>query len=243
MLNMKQTRLVHAQHMPVAAGFDVLDEGIALATVLVDGVACVKPATGAATEVFAGVSWSRNVMPTQVGMVVEEVIPTDLTIDLGRVPITGQINVRKTAAADGTVTVLTVVSVAAANATEIQLTAAGKLIAFAGEAGNTITATFQYTPSATEARMLQKGNTPSGQLASTQEGIIGVITNAQELSTSYFDASVDWTSVQASGAPQPVKLAANGLFTIGGSGITVPNCTILSVPGVDTPFLTLKLGQ
>jgi hypothetical protein len=101
---------------------------------------------------------------------------------------------------------------------------------------------FHYVPTANEAQMI-KGNVGYGQLSATQLGIIGVLTNNPEVSTSYFDASVDWSAASASGAPAVVSLGADGKFTVGGTGTKIANCLIVSAPGTDSPFLTLKIGQ
>lgn len=242
MLNLKETRFVHSQHLPVVDGLTIMDEGLALVAVMVDGIMKVKPSAGVAGEVFAGVSFSRNSTAAQVPGVVEEVVGADLGMDLGRAAATGQISIVLTNPATGAVRAATIVSTAPASANEVQLTPAGRLVFFAGEAGTKVRVVYQYAPSSVEAMSI-KGNMPYGMLPSSVYGIVGVLTNMQELSTSCFDASVDWTGATTAGAPQTVKLGADGRFTIGGNGVAVPNCTILKAPSVDSPFVTFKLGQ
>lgn len=240
MLNLKNTRFVNSKHLPVLPGTEIADEGIALVAVMHEGKTHVKPSTGVAGEVFAGVSFSRNVIPQFVSAVVEDVVTGSHRVALGRTPVAGQIFVTATDPATGDVTPLDVVSGSPA-AGEVQI-ANGNAIVHASVEGQVVKAAFHYVPSATEARMI-KGNLGSSQLASSVLEQIGVLTNNQELSTSYFDASVDWAGATSSGSPQVVKLGADGKFTIGGSGAVVPNCSILAAPGVDSPFLTLSIGQ
>ncbi len=242
MLNLKQTRFGNSQHLPVVDGVTIMDEGLALVAIMVNGDMKVKPSAGVAGEVFAGISFSRNSIATSAPSVIEQVVPASLGIPLGRAATAGQISIVLTDVATGIAVAATIVSVAPASANEVQMTTAGNLVFFAGRAGSKVRVVFQYTPTAVEGQAL-KGNMPLGLLPASVYGIVGVLTNMQEVSTSCYDASVDWTGATTAGAPQTVKLGANGLFTVGGTGTSVPNCTILHAPSVDSPFLTLHLGQ
>jgi hypothetical protein len=237
MLNLKQTRFVNSQHYPVVAGVEIEDEGIALSGVMVDGALHVQPSSDTGGEVFVGVSFSRNVTPQFIASVVEEVVGTDLSVALGRAAIAGQISGKLVNPSTGVATPVTFQAGAPAAATEVQINATtGVCTFYAGSAGMLFKAVFKYTPTANEAAYA-KGNATYGQLASTKLGVVGVLTNSPELSTSYFDASVDWS------AGGVVKLGDGGMFTLGGTGTAVPNCIVSGAPGVDSPFLTLKFGQ
>lgn len=224
---MKYTRVFHTEHQDVLSGIAIQEEGIALVFEKENGMTKVKPSTGSAGEIFAGVSLARNVPPEFVPNVEEFVIGAGLTQTLVRPPLAGQClikvdNVQKT-----------VVSSAPANAGEVQLV--GNVLTFyTGENGKTATTQYMYEPSVTEAPHFV-GDAIIGGLAFRSMEVIGSVVRGT-ISTNYFDAAVDWTSAMQ------VRLGVNGKFTTAGSGTIVPNATVMNAPGLDDPFLTIRLN-
>lgn len=228
MLLQKYTRQFLTEHRPVAPGVQINEEGVALVYVRVAGQSelAVAPSTGAANEVFAGFSWTRNHPPAYLPIVMEGVVPAGGKIELDRLPVTGQIGV---AVAGEPVDV---VAAAPADATEAQLVVQ-ELTFHASAVGSTYKIVMQYEPTMVEARQIL-GDMPIGGLSSNHEGVIGVLTRA-DVCTSFFDASADWNS----GELHP-SLGTDGRLTVGGTGTKVTSLVIVSAPGADVPFLTVR---
>ncbi len=229
MLNMMNTRIVDSDSAPVATGVLIAEEGVALTYVKENGVTKVQPGAGVAGEVFAGVSLSRNAPPAVMANVQEFTIPEGGIVELARTPIAGQLLIK----IDGSAA--TVVGVAPASAGEVQM--AGAEGTFHGDdIGKKAWVQYMYEPSMMEARSFV-GDIPQGiNLASTTMGVIGRITRGY-VSTNMFDASVDWSDALE------VKLGAGGVFTVGGSGITVPGAVVMNAPSSEDALLTIRLGD
>lgn len=228
MLLQKYTRQFLTEHRPVAPGVQINEEGIALVYVRVAGQSelAVAPSTGAAGEVFAGFSWTRNHPPAYLPFVQEGVVPANGKIELHRLPVTGQIGVTVEGVA------VEVVAGTPTDATEVQLVVQ-ELTFNSGSVGKTFKIVMQYEPTLVEARQIL-GDMPVGGLSSNHEGIIGVLTRA-DACTSFFDASADWNSEEL----HP-SLGADGRLTIGGTGTKVTSLVIVSAPGASIPFLTVR---
>ena len=226
MLQLRETRIVRSNHEPVLSSVTINEEGIPLVYEKEDGETKVKPATGAAGEIFAGVSLSRNAPPSSLPNVEETVIPAGLTYTLARTPITGQLLIKVNGAQ------VTVVPGAPANAGEVQI--AGPDLNFAaGTAGHTLTIQYLYTPTTIEARSII-GDVPAGGLPSTALGIVGLLKDAQ-FGTNKFDASVDWSTALYA------KLG-NGIFTVGTANDHLVNVVVKNAPNAGNPFLILSIN-
>lgn len=215
MIAQKLTRLFRTEHFPVQEGVVIQEEGMALVFVQEGGKTVVKPSTGAAGEVFAGLSQSRNSPPSFIPHVFESVIPASLVVELPRIPMAGQILVKVGG------TKLTVVADAPASASEVQLTV-DKLIFFAGEAAKSLYVQYIYEPSLAEARTVL-GDMPIGGLPSTYQGIIGVTLHGT-VGTTMYDASKDW-----SGVINP-RLGVDGRLTTDGPGTLLTNVQVIQTP-------------
>lgn len=224
MIEQKYTRIFHTEHRPVETGALFEDEGMAAVFVKEGDQTVVRPSTGAAGEKFAGVSTSRNAPPLFVPYVFEGVL-SSLEMELPRIPLTGQILVKL----DGTK--LTIVASDTAAENEVVLDA-NKLTFEAGSEGKTVFIQMMYEPTVAEARQF-KGDLPVGNLSSSAQGIIGLVTRG-DVSTTYFDASADWSGAM------DANLGADGKFTVGGSGADA-KVTVVAAPSSTNPSLVLRL--
>lgn len=228
MLNQKFTRQHLSEHRPLAPSFVVNEEGVALVYVRVPGESelHVQPCTGAQGEVFAGFSWTRNHPPATLAIILEGVVPADRTVELDKLPVTGQLMVRVGGEAKQ------LGANAPADADNVQQVA--RLITFHADAvGQPYFIQMQYEPTMVEARTIL-GDMPIGGLASNNEGVIGVLTRA-DACTSFFDAAADWNS----GELHP-SLGTDGRLTVGGDGTKLTNVVIVNAPSADVPFLTVR---
>lgn len=227
MLVQRYTRLQLTEHRPVEKGLNITQEGIALVAVKQGNDTVVRPSTGAANEVFAGFSMSRNSPPATFPYVAESAVPGSLNIQLNRVPMSGQILIKVAGVA------LTVVASAPADATEVRLE--GDIITFhADHEGKTYRIQMQYEPSVSEARTII-GDGPIGGIASGPMDVIGVITRGDAATTMY-DASADFSTVI-----NPT-LGADGLLTAGGAGTLLTGVQIISVPTSENVALVVRVN-
>jgi|SRR5690606_8096208 len=232
MLSHKFTRLFETDHRQVEPGVIIQEEGVALVYKKINGVAYVRPSTGAADEVFAGFSMTRNAPPQFLPLVIaDRTVPQSGVIDLGRIPVAGQILVRLNGEA-----ATVVADVPEANG-EVQLVgsklffftgtpAAGELPAVPGDQGAEVYVQAIYEPTLSEARTII-GDTPIGGLPSSVQEIIGCVIRG-ELATTYYDASVDWSNVI-----HP-NLGVDGRLTVGGTGPLLKNIIVTGVPMADS---------
>lgn len=227
MLNMKYTRIFNTESRAVETGCIIHEEGMALVETIEAGETKVKLSTGAAGEIFAGISLSRNAPPATLSNVETGLVPTTLQVKLQRVPKSGQLLVKVGS------TVLDIVTSGAPAAGEVLV--AGEFLTFnTAQLAGALFVQYLYEPTLSEARAVI-GDMPIGGLASSAQHVIGVLTRA-ECSTNMFDASVDWS------AAVQVKLGPNGTFTTTGSGTTIPNATIRSRPSAANSLLTLAIN-
>lgn len=226
MLQQLETRQVRSTFNRLRSGEVIPEEGIALVYIKEDGQTVVQKSTGAAGEIFAGVSSSRNAPPAFLPFVQEQEIPASLTMQLVRTPTPGQAFIAVGGVA------LTIGAAAPTDATKVQLVGT-TLKFFAGEAGKHVKAQFMYTPTVLEARQII-GDTPIGGLSTTPQGEVGTLTDAQ-IGTNFFDASVDWSAAFF------VKTAAGGKFTVGTEDDHVPGVIVKKAPVGDSPFLVLGI--
>lgn len=225
MLQLRETRLTYTKHENVLSGVVVQEEGMALVYVKENGETKVQPSTGAAGEVFAGVSFSRNVAPASAPFVQEFAIPASGKLELVRTPIAGQLNVKLGNSQ------LTVVSGAPADADEVQLS--GRTLTFFAGVTGSAAAQFQYTPTVVEARAML-GDGPHGGLSSTSQAVIGTIKNAT-IATNFYDASQDFSDAMF------VKTGPAGTFVPGTANDHIEGVIVKNAPNASNPFLILSL--
>jgi hypothetical protein len=227
MLNFAQSKIMDSTERPVATGSTVTAEGAALVNDAANGG--VKLATGAATDQFVGVSLSQQLTLLSLPAVEEITVPSTstYTVTLAHTPTGGTLLVELAVA--GT-------DLAAGNpaTTAMEYSVSGAVLTFnVAQAGAAIRVAYRYAPTTVQARTIQ-GDVPPGGAASLSIGTVGVITKG-DIMTTEFDTTVNWGTVSGT---TPIKLSSGGLFTIGGSGVSVP-AHVTSLPSVDSPFLGL----
>lgn len=209
-------------------------EGSPLVLKMEDGLGKVGLPTGAATDQFVGVAFAGFVRPENLVAVEKINIASNAqaatVVALQHKPAGGAPKIGATM--DGAhVTVDT----EAATAGKPQYTAAGNTLTFAaGDAGKEYVIVYSYAATVAEARAVAGDGYPGGFVLSQLSGTVGVIHQGQ-VATDQFDTAADWTAVA------PVKLSADGKFTIGGAGATVANARVLAAPGVRSDYLVLQL--
>lgn len=220
MIYFPQTRAFISSEKPVAVGFSIDAEGQALVGVTQNGEFGVKPSAGTASEVFAGIAVSQQILITSKARAEQVIVPVGLSFDLDRTPQAGTLALWN--ATDGAV-------VAGGD-----ITLAGRNVTLAaGYAGKTVTAFYKYAVTVAESRALQ-GDVPPGGAAGASISQVGVFKNGVVF-TDQFDTTVNWNALNP-----VVRLGANGQFTIGGTG-TIVNCTITQAPSANSAFLGLDL--
>lgn len=228
MLVLDYTRISQTSTAQVETGHTIEEEGMALVKVMDGGQVAVRKSTGAADEIFAGVSLSRNAPTSMLPLVMETKVPAGETVKLPRIPVAGQILVK---VAD---TAVTVGAGAPADATAVQLDG-DTITFFAGEADKELFVQMMYEPTVTEARQ-ETGDVPVGGLPSSSVGTIGTIVSGC-VTTNQYDASVDW----AAGELTP-SLGVDGKFTVGGSGTKLDAVvTVDRIPSAANPYLSLTI--
>ena len=226
MLLMELTRAPISYEAAVAPGNTIVAEGLALVRTNTAQSAGVLPSTGGSSDVFVGFSiagTSAAPFPLQYATKVEEfVAPVSGAVELGRAPVSGQAflwNVTTAAAVT--------IGGGGSNAT-LSGRALGNLTS-----GNVYRITYRFSLTVTEARSIQGDIQPGGYIGD-YVGQIGVLANGI-VYTSEFDASKNWAAATG------VKLSANGQVTDqSGAGNLIP-AQIVAAPGVDYPFLGLRV--
>jgi len=219
MLQLDKSRFRDSVERPVADGYSITAEGQALIGELMDGVFGVRPSTGAADEVFAGVSIAQTINVELMPEVADVVLDANKKAMLPHEPVAGSIRVLDAA---GT-------TIAPAN-----YTITGKEIEVPGGAeGDAVQVRSKYVPNVQEAKLLQGDEAPGGTAAAFMSSV-GTITEGDVYTTEY-DTAADW-----SGTNPEVKLGPGGLFTTAGSGTAV-NGFVIQVPTAADPTLGLVL--
>jgi len=196
----------------------------------------VKVTVGGAGEIWSGISISQQNTLTQSGYV------DQLTASTSATPTT---NLTYAVAATGTIYVydnttassLTVQTAASPATGFIQYTVGSTLLTLnSAQAGNSITVYYRYNLTAAQSVGLQGTILPGGDSGAILN-VVGVLI-AGDIYTDQWDASVAWTT-----NPVVVTLGTTGLFTVGGSGIKVPNGRVIHAPTSDDPFLGLSIDN
>lgn len=241
MLDRINSRISEILPRSVLSSLSSIEEGAPLIFVQEDGEHKVKASAGGAdTDVFAGVAFSEMDL-FDVGVEVEEVTvpssspykvvlkhaPTAYTA-IGALVLTGT-------GPNYSYTALTPDTGTSPSDGGVELEASTANLYFhSDEAGALVRVTYRYNLTVAEKRALVGDGVIGAGHPVGSSGAIGAITRG-DVYISNFDPSKNWT---ANGIV--VKAGANGLFTIGGTGSTVP-CSVISSPNVDRPFLGLHI--
>jgi len=231
MLYFPQTRIELSVERPVAQGSQITAEGAALVSNLTGGVYGVKQSTGAAGEVFAGVSINSVTSLTQAPKIEESVLGNTNAIFLAADPLPGTVLVvRKDTGA-----VLTAAASADATHYAVSGTNAKQFLFDAALQGVAIKVVYAYAPTLVQAMALQ-GNVLPGGPAGQYLGQVGVVTRGDAY-TDQWDTSADWSSavgvvLLANGKFGPTAVAANAIRGI----------QIIELPTAGRSYLGLNIN-
>lgn len=228
MLLFPNTRIENSTERPLLPGVNLEAEGSAMVAGYSAGQFGVKPSTGAAGEKFVGVSLSRPIVPGFAPVIERLVVPASGRVQLKAAPLAGQTRIIN----GGTGAAFTLVGGAPAAATEAQIDG-DEAVFQAAIQGTTVVVTYVRALTVAQAIMLQ-GNADIGGPAGAYFGQVGLVTRG-DVFTTEFDTLADWA------APSDLKLGANGKFTIGGTGASVPGY-VISAPAEGAAFLGLHIN-
>lgn len=218
------TRFHRTDSKPLAAGSAINEEGTSLVFIKENGKLVVKPSTGAAGEIFAGVSTGVRRKPKYLNKVENHTVTATGVVELSRTPVIAGVWL------DGT-------QVASIGATPVVPTDDGeanllgnKLYAKAGQAVKVI---YQYEPTVTEAQQ-EVGDLPINGDGESATGMYSFVILGT-VATTMFDVTSDWT-----GVVNP-RLGADGRFTAKGSGTLLANVFVENAPTAEADYLELSI--
>lgn len=234
MLLFDRTRILESVEVAVATGYTVTAEGQPLVADYSTGNFGAKPAAAAATDAFYGVSFSQQLTITA--------LPYYETIT----PVAGgTVNLSRGAIYSSSIVVpgFTVVAIAPASATEVQLNDVNGTLTFhSGAAVTPVTVRYRFQPTTVEINTVQ-GNNPAGGSAQFVTDSVGAIRHGHVFTTE-FDTSIDWSAIAASGiysvgvknglfvAYTGANIAAANAARVAANAAEVPNAVIVNVPAV-----------
>jgi hypothetical protein len=207
--------------MALAVGVNPDESGLAMVRVAdATGSEAVAPSTGAADEVFVGVSYLDKHASAK-----------GVRVDYhSQIPSTGPFIV---SVPDALIVGATLAVKDATGAPVAVVGVAGSAITFnAGDAGKDVYISYNYQLTEAQKQALGISPVPSAALFL---GKIACLTGYQRVFVSNFDAS---KSYAVTGANSKISLGANGLFTLGGTGSVVGNC--FHVPTAVDPWLGVE---
>jgi hypothetical protein len=227
----KYTRAFNTEFRDVEPGLDLREDGQALVFSKVNGRTYVRPSQGVTGEIFAGISVNRNTPPSFLPKIVSgSIVPESGVVDLGRLPLNGQMLVK--VGGD-------VLEISAAAPVEGKVQSVGTKLYFftgtpanggtpavPGDTGKELFVQMMYEPTVSEAKTV-RGDAPIGGLSSSELGRIAVLTRAESVATTFYDAAADWSNVL-----RP-KLGVDGKFTSSGPGEIVNTVLVLQTPVAD----------
>lgn len=217
MLSFQDSKIMQSSEEDVATGFTVTAEGQALVATLVNGVFGVKPSAGTAGENFAGFSLAQQLTPSYLPFV-ERLTVAGLAVTVANTPQGGTLSVYN----------VTKAAAVASGASAGNYSISGNVISIVTGGttvnGDVLEVRYRYSPTTVQVKAIM-GDIPPGGAASQTINRVGVIKQGV-IYTTEFDTSVDWNNP----SNLAIKLSANGLLTLGGSGTTVPNSYITKVP-------------
>lgn len=220
MLHTGMLKIVDAQETPIVPGEVISAEGLPLVRELINGREHCRMGNTVKAD-FIGFSFTESLTPVVKSRV--EVLLADAEtgkLDLTYEPITGQVSFydeEGAAIADATVD--------------------GKTVTAEAQKGKFIRVQYRYQPTMEEVIMTDRVLVPS-LAANEMTGSIGVILEGL-IYTDMFEASVDFNDPE-------IKLAVSENGLVGKQNedeslAAIPG-KVVSVPGVDTPFLGIRVG-
>lgn len=223
-------RMADLEDVLVAPGAVILAESQALVVSAGAMSQGVMPATGTASDIFAGFAIAgTSALPfpeAYTNKVEQFVVPTGGMITLSETPVAGQVFVFDTTL-NAAVTTFTV---SGANVSGLTV-------------GDTVNVTYKYAMSIIQERALY-GDVQPGGYVGAYVGQIGLVTRGDVWITE-FNASMNWAAAGTTG--NTICLAANGQLTLGtpntgSAGNAVPNVIVTGVPTMTIPYLGLRFS-
>lgn len=237
MLDLNRCTIVESVPATLASTVLAIEEGLALVNVLEGGYGRVKPSNADSGEMFRGVALGNAGQSTNMKKYETFTVPASspYTVTLARTPSADGVVVLNAAGANPRIVLA---KAGTASATEYAIS--GNVLTFHSSfAGRTGYMVYPTPMLATEASQLQYGSANKfGGMDLSIIPAIGLITTGEVFIDNY-DPTSDWASWTTA---TPVKLAANGVFTLGGSGASVTSIAVTKVPSAGDPWLGLYLN-
>lgn len=231
MLELNKCQLIETRVANLLSTVIAVTEGTPLVHAMENGVAAVKPSTGAAGEKLVGIAIDRPGIPTIVPRVETRTVPASspYTLTLEK-PVNGNVGIN-IVNANGTRTAVTA-GTPASNAGQYSIS--GNVVTFnSAQAGATVELTYFYAISMQEAMVRFKFDafTPTNAPLPT----VGLLTTGLAF-TDRFDPASNW----AGWAPGTDIKLGDGVFTLTGSGAVI-DAVVEAIPGADSPFLGIRI--
>jgi hypothetical protein len=236
MFDLKRTFSTQTLTRPLSAGTVVEQEGLIMVRRLEDGIEKAHlAAVVAGTDVPLGFAQTADSLPMRSSyceVVTVPAAPATLTADLRNQNLV-LLKVRAVSSNGTVLTVDPVYAGAPANNTVKMDLPTGRCKFHADEAGTDVTFTYLYDLTLVQAKQKFGQRFINNNGLHAEHGYVEVGHGHVELYTDQFDASVDW----ATAVP---KLGDAGQIVAAGIG-PVLNATVINVPGVDLPYLGLRI--
>lgn len=237
MLELSKCNIQQSVPANVASNVTYMPEGSAVVHVFDNGEAKATPSTGVAGEVFMGVSMTRATTPTDAPMVEVKSVPyvAPFTVSLTRTP-TDPLLVGVVVVESGVLPRVVLTKAAAASATNFSL--AGSVVTVdAAYADRQLKLVYRFALTHQEA-LLMFNYDSQATVDLVALPVIGLIQTG-DIATDMYDPTVDWSSWSSA---NPVRLAANGKFTLGGAGTALNNALVTAVPSSNSSgFLVIRI--
>ena len=251
MLDRSRSRIGRTYEIDVLSTDNVLEEGLALTSVIENNVAKARRSNGVDNTIFLGVSWGDR-----LGVSAITSLPKIITATAGAANSGGagfaRVSLGYTSTGTPDMTVIngagygaaapmTPVAIGAGldTATEYGLDADGRsIVVINALAGTQFFIAFRYAPTAVE--LVQRFGDVIWPQSSTQLHRIGVIATG-DLYTTNFDTSVDWSTIDTLATAEVLRAGPNGRFTVNAAGAICRNTMVIAAPTAAQPFLGIKI--
>lgn len=220
MLYMPKTRFVKAHTRNLHPQSVLVDEGVALVSAT---GGTVKTGTGLAGEKFAGIAVFQRgpLLSLPKFDTAHRTTVANKVFKLTNTPLGGTLVIRNA-----------VTNAKLADTTDYTYDAATNQVTYVND-GVVAIASYEYSPSMIEARVLQGDVQPGGTVPANYQWT-GVIAEG-DVYTTAFELADDWTDPNA-----VIRVGANGKLTTQGTGAVV-DAYVIGVPNQETPFLGICL--
>ena len=240
MIDIKRSFYTWSDTQQIATGYTVAEEGQGLVAVMEDGIEKVKPNDGTSGD-FVGFAMFRQQDFTTAAVVEEHVVPSagPYVIELGKSNLIGTVGalgaqIRCYDETNGNELGEALVSAAGDFVVDIT---AGTVTFNAAEAGVTVKVYYRYNLTVAEAK-LHYYEAPTNHPDPNYFTQVGVGKGKGRLFTMYYDQTIDWAN-PAAGILKAGDLA--GMITdSSGTGVSIPNSRVVSVPSPADPYLGIE---